>query len=97
MATATPYRWAKSAPPGSTLCPYCEVVYSGVGNGTHCATCGTKLVMLHTSLVTVGETGEPSSVPATLVHRSGSSAVPPLISSPVASGLAAHAGSIIAQ
>jgi len=69
MATATPYRWAKSAPPGSTLCPYCEVVYSGVGNGTRCATCGTKLVMLHTSLVAVGETGGPPSVPAALVRH----------------------------
>ena len=29
MAIATPYRWGKSAPPGSTLCPYCEVVYAG--------------------------------------------------------------------
>lgn len=53
MATATPYRWAKSAPPGSTLCPYCEVVYSGSGGGTHCASCGTKLVVLQASLVTV--------------------------------------------
>lgn len=46
MATATPYRWAKSAPPGSTLCPYCEVVYPGGGTGLHCATCGTRLIVL---------------------------------------------------
>lgn len=69
MATATPYRWAKSAPPGSTLCPYCEVVYSGVGNGTHCATCGTKLVMLHTSLVAVEAGSGPPPLPTAVVRR----------------------------
>jgi hypothetical protein len=69
MATATPYRWAKSAPPGSTLCPYCEVVYSGVSSGTHCATCGTKLVVLHTSLVEVGAGGGPAPLPAVVVRR----------------------------
>jgi hypothetical protein len=68
MATATPYRWAKSAPPGSTLCPYCEVVYSGVGSGTHCATCGTKLVVLHTSLVAV-DAGSGPPLPAVVLRR----------------------------
>ena len=53
MATATPYRWGKSAPPGSTLCPYCEVVYAGGSGGTHCATCGTKLVVMQNRLVAV--------------------------------------------
>lgn len=53
MATATPYRWGKSAPPGSTLCPYCEVVYAGGSGGTHCAACGTKLVVLQHRLVAV--------------------------------------------
>lgn len=69
MATATPYRWAKSAPPGSTLCPYCEVVYSGVGNGTHCATCGTKLIVLHTSMVTVQAVREAIAQPTPPVRR----------------------------
>ncbi len=55
MATATPYRWAKSAPPGSTLCPYCEVVYTR-GGGSHCPTCGTKLLALQQRLVAVGAT-----------------------------------------
>ncbi|HEY8598387.1 MAG TPA: hypothetical protein VIL85_08145 [Thermomicrobiales bacterium] len=68
MATATPYRWGKSAPPGSTLCPYCEVVYAGGGNGTHCATCGTKLVILHTSLVAVESSPASAPVPMPLVR-----------------------------
>lgn len=63
MATATPYRWGKSAPPGSTLCPYCEVVYAGGGSGTHCAACGTKLVVLHTRLVAVEATRATPSPP----------------------------------
>ena len=68
MAIATPYRWGKSAPPGSTLCPYCEVVYAGSGNGTHCATCGTKLVILHTSLVVVESPRASLSLPVPLVR-----------------------------
>ncbi len=68
MAIATPYRWGKSAPPGSTLCPYCEVVYAGSGNGTHCATCGTKLVILHTSLVAVESSHDSVPVPVPLVR-----------------------------
>lgn len=68
MAIATPYRWGKSAPPGSTLCPYCEVVYAGGGSGTHCATCGTKLVILHTSLVAVESPRESAPVPVPLVR-----------------------------
>lgn len=68
MATATPYRWAKSAPPGSTLCPYCEVVYSG-GGGAHCATCGTKLIALQSNLVTVRAGREAAPEPVPLVRR----------------------------
>lgn len=55
MATATPYRWAKSPPPGSTLCPYCEVVYSH-GGERRCAICGTKLVVLQQPAVAVAAT-----------------------------------------
>jgi hypothetical protein len=69
MATATPYRWGKSAPPGSTLCPYCEVVYTGADSGTHCATCGTKLVALQTNRVAVGVPARPDPLPAPLVRR----------------------------
>ncbi len=68
MAIATPYRWGKSAPPGSTLCPYCEVVYAGGGNETHCATCGTKLVILHTSLVAVESSRDSAPMPVPLVR-----------------------------
>jgi hypothetical protein len=67
MATATPYRWAKSAPPGSTLCPYCEVVYTR-GGGSHCPTCGTKLLALQQRLVAVGATPLPPTEPTPLVR-----------------------------
>lgn len=67
MATATPYRWAKSAPPGSTLCPYCEVVYTH-GGGSHCPTCGTKLLALQQRLVAVGATPLPPTEPTLLVR-----------------------------
>lgn len=68
MATATPYRWGKSAPPGSTLCPYCEVVYAGGSGGTHCASCGTKLVVMQNRLVTVEASRRESPVPVPLVR-----------------------------
>jgi hypothetical protein len=68
MATATPYRWGKSAPPGSTLCPYCEVVYAGGTGGTHCATCGTKLVVMQERLVAVESARRESPRPAPLVR-----------------------------
>jgi len=67
MATATPYRWAKSAPPGSTLCPYCEVVYTR-GGGSHCPTCGTKLLALQQRLVAVGATPLPPTEPTPIVR-----------------------------
>ncbi len=67
MATATPYRWAKSAPPGSTLCPYCEVVYTR-GGGSHCPTCGTKLLALQQRLVAAGATPLPPTEPTLLVR-----------------------------
>ena len=67
MATATPYRWAKSSPPGSTLCPYCEVVYAR-GGGSHCPTCGTKLVILQQRLVAVGATPLPPTEPTPIVR-----------------------------
>jgi len=67
MATATPYRWAKSTPPGSTLCPYCEVVYTR-GGGSHCPTCGTKLLTLQQRLVAVGATPLPPTEPTALVR-----------------------------
>lgn len=90
MATATPYRWAKSAPPGSTLCPYCEVVYSH-SIDTHCATCGTKLVVLQQRLVAVTATPVSPSFPSPLVRPAPS---PPVERLPheMARGFARAAG-----
>lgn len=68
MATATPYRWGKSAPPGSTLCPYCEVVYAGGSGGTRCATCGTKLVVLQNRLVAVEATRRDTPMPTPILR-----------------------------
>jgi hypothetical protein len=79
MATATPYRWAKSAPPGSTLCPYCEVVYTR-GGGSHCPTCGTKLLALQQRLVAAGAVPLPPTEPIPLARPEA----PPPLASPAA-------------